>query len=271
MSANSKKVKIGIIGCGQMGSSFAKRLGAHHELFLYDRTWEKAQKLGAESGGAALKTASDLIKQVEIIIMAVKPQNLNEIAHEIKGSLTPDQLLVSMLAGVPNRQLKHHFGKVHLLRMMPNLAVKYEKGVIGLSEYEIMPKEMKKKIEHILSPFGAIYWLPEEKMDALTSLTGSGPAFAFAMIEAMVEAGITMGFSSSQSLQMILEMLKGSIKILEETGQHPAELKWQVCSPGGTTIAGLNQLEKQNVKYGIISTFIAAQDRAKEISKQNVF
>lgn len=209
-----------------------------------------------------------MVKQVEIILLAVKPQNLITVAHEIKDSLTHYQLLVSILAGVPVRQLKHHFGHVTLLRMMPNLAIKFQKGVMGLCEYEGLPKEMKKKIEQLFSPCGAIYWLPEDKMDALNALTGSGPGFVFAMIEAMVEAGITMGFSSSQSLQMVLEMLKGSIKILEETGEHPAELKWQVCSPAGTTIAGLNRLEKENVRYGIISTFLDAQERAKEISKQ---
>jgi pyrroline-5-carboxylate reductase len=271
MSANSKKVKIGIIGCGHMGSSFAKHLGAVHELFLVDRTLEKAQKVAGESGGIALKSAAEVVKHAEIIILAVKPQNLITVAHEIKGSLSHHQLLVSLLAGVPVRQLKHHFGNVTLLRMMPNLAVKYQKGVIGLCEYEVLPKEMKQRIELLFSPFGAIYWLPEDKMDALTSLTGSGPAFAFVMIEAMVEAGITMGFSSSQSLQMVLEMLKGSIQILEETGKHPAELKWQVSSPAGTTMAGLNRLERENVRYGIISTFLDAQERAKEISKHIIY
>jgi pyrroline-5-carboxylate reductase len=150
--------------------------------------------------------------------------------------------------------------------MMPNLAVKYQSGVMGLCENEVLPKDLKKKIEQLFSPCGSIYWLSEDKMDALNALTGSGPGFAFAIIEAMVEAGITMGFSSSQSLQMVLEMLKGSIKILEETGNHPAELKWQVCSPAGTTIAGLNRFEKENVRYGIISTFIDARERAKELS-----
>ncbi len=254
-----------------MGSSFAKKLGAAHELFLVDRTYDKAQKVASESGGTALKSPVELVKQSEIILLAIKPQNLVSVAHEIKESLSHSHLLVSILAGVPVRQLKHHFGHVTLLRMMPNLAVKYEKGILGLCEYEVLPKDIKKKIEQIFSPFGALYWLPEDKMDALTSLTGSGPAFAFVLIEAMVEAGITMGFSSTQSLQMVLEMLKGSIKMLEETGKHPAELKWQVSSPAGTTIAGLNRLEKENVRYGIISTFIEAQDRSKDIAKHNIY
>jgi pyrroline-5-carboxylate reductase len=267
MSANSKKIKIGIIGCGHMGTCFAKQLGVHHELFLTDRTLDKAKKLGAEVGASVLNSNAELVKQVEVIILAIKPQNLGLVADEIKEHLNHSQLLVSILAGVPISRLKHYFGKATLLRMMPNMALKYGKGVIGLAEHEILPHEIKKKVDLLFSSFGFIHWLPEEKMDALTALTGSGLAFAFVMIEAMADAAITMGFSSSQALQMVIEMLTGAVMMLEKTQKHPAELKWQVSSPAGTTIEGLNCLEQENVRYGIISAFLAAYERAKQLSK----
>lgn len=269
MSANSKKIKIGIIGCGNMGACFAKQLSVHHEIFLNDRTVDKAKKLSAEVGAAIPANSADLVKQVDVILLAIKPQDLGRVADDIKEHLHHSQLLVSILTGISTTRLKHYFGKVELLRIVPNLALQYGKGVIGLSEHDILPHETKKKIELIFSPLGALHWLPEEKLDALTALTGSGPAFVFVIVEAMVDAAITMGFSSSQALQMVSEMLMGATTMLEKSQKHPAELKWQVSSPGGTTIEGLNRLEQEKVRYGVISAFLAAHERAKQLAKHH--
>jgi len=269
MSGNSKKMRIGIIGCGNMGSSFAKLLSSTHHLYLCDRNPEKVKKVAAEVGAAVANSCSELVKQVDMIILAIKPQDLGSVASEIRDKLNHSQMLVSILAGTPTTTLKHYFGKVTLLRMMPNLALRYGEGVIGMSEHEHLPSDTKKQIESVFMPFGMLLWLPEDKMDALTALTASGPAYVFVIIESIVDAAIAMGFPPDKALPLVLQMLTGSIKMLHETGKHPAELKWQVLSPGGNTIEGLKRMEQEGVRSGIIHTFIAAHERAKQIAAKH--
>lgn len=118
----------------------------------------------------------------------------------------------------------------------------------------------------VFAPLGNLHWMAENKLDALTALTASGPAFVYVMIESIVEAAIAMGFNSSEAQGLVLEMLSGSIAMLRETRKHPGELKWQVTSPSGTTIEGLKVLERSGVRAGIIDTFLAAHERSKELA-----
>lgn len=268
MSENEKKLKIGVIGCGEMGSSLAIKLGQKHQVFLCDKSFEKAEKLAKQSHATAVKTIGDLIKHVEIIVLAFKPHDLGNAAAEFKESLKHTQLLISILAGTPLVTLKHYFKDVQLLRMMPNLALKYGQGVMGLTDDGNLSHEKKQMIESLFSPLGMLYWLSEDKLDALTALTASGPAFVFVMVEAMVDAAIAMGFPAAQAQQMVLQMITGSVTLLTETKKHPGELKWQVSSPAGTTIEGLNRLEQDGVRSGIIQAFLAAYNRAKQLSKR---
>jgi pyrroline-5-carboxylate reductase len=255
---------IGIIGCGHMGSSFAKRLGLRHPLILCDDSFEKAKITAQEVGGTAVKSCSDLVEQVKWILLAVKPKDLSSIANELGDKLTHSHLIISMLAGTPLEVLQNNFGSAAVIRIMPNMAVAYGQGVIGLAEHESISHETKEKLESLFSPLGMLYWLPEDQIDALTALTASGPAFVFVMIEAMVDAAIAMGFSSSDALPMVVQMMTGSLVMLNETKKHPAELKWQISSPAGTTIEGLNQMENDRVRAGIINAFLAARNRAKK-------
>lgn len=266
MSAKVSKLRIGILGCGQMGSSIAVQLGAAHNLYLYDRNDDKAKAVSEESNGEAVKSCEELFKKSDIILLAIKPQDISSVAVDTRGFLKHSHIIVSILAGTTLVTLKHYFGKAVLLRMMPNLALKYGKGVLGLCGNAITP-EIKQKIELLCSPLGMPCWLPEDKMDALTALTASGPAFFFVMVEAMVDAAISMGFPAAQALQLVLQMISGSVTLLTETKKHPGELKWQVSSPAGTTIEGLNMLEAEGVRSGIIQTFLAAYHRSKQMAQ----
>src|ERR1700722_2638266 len=256
---------IGIIGCGHMGSSFAKRLGLNHSLILCDHAFEKAKITAQEVGGIAVKSCSDLAEQVKVILLAVKPQDIPSVAKEIGPRLTQSHLLISMLAGTSLKVLQNNFGNAAIIRIMPNLAITYGQGVIGLAKHESISQETKEKLESLFSSLGTLYWLPEEHIDALTALTASGPAFVFVLIEAMIDAAITMGFSSSDALPLVIQMMTGSLTMLNEKKKHPAELKWQITSPSGTTIEGLNQMENDRVRAGIIHAFLAAHNRAKNI------
>lgn len=268
MYENEKKVKLGIMGCGEMGTSFSMKLASSHEVFVYDKNQSKAEQLAKASEAIFVKDVKDLVNSVEVILLAVKPFDLGEVVEEIKSRLKLSQKIISILAGTPLATLKGYFQHNPVLRMMPNLAVKYGKGIIGLSEDGSLPQDFKEMISRLFSPLGTLYWFPEDKMDGLTALTGSGPAFVFVMVEAMVDAAIAMGFPAVEARQLVLQMLEGSVTLLEKTGKHPSELKWQVSSPGGTTIEGLNRLEQEGVRSGIIQTFLAAYHRSQQISKR---
>ena len=258
-------MQIAIIGCGNMGKALGQRLSQGNQLFFYDHHREKAEHLAKEGYGKACKDVSDALRPSEMILVAVKPQNLKQAAALIKNALRDNQVIVSLLAGTPISALRGHLPTAHIVRMMPNLALLHGEGVIGLSSDETVWAEHLTKI---FEPLGKVYWLPEEKMDALTALTGSGPAFFFTMVEAMIDAGIAMGFTVSDARGLVCQMLQGSLTLLEKTLMHPGDLKWQIASPQGTTIAGLRKLEELALRGGIMNTFLAAYEHGCKLSLQ---
>ncbi|MBI5274323.1 MAG: pyrroline-5-carboxylate reductase [Chlamydiales bacterium] len=259
-------MRITIIGCGNMGGGLAGRLSQTNQLFLYDRGMEKAKDLAHKGYGIACKNITEALHSSETIILAVKPQDLQQAAALIKEGLQENQMIISLLAGTSIKTLQQYFQAIRMVRMMPNLPLLYGEGVIGLSSDEQTKKEDKDQLTKTFELLGKVYWLSEEKIDALTALASSGPAFFFAMVEAMIDAGIAMGFTPHDAQGMIYQMLQGSLTLLEKTCKHPGELKWQVTSPQGTTIAGLKRLEELALRGSIINTFLASYDRAKELS-----
>jgi pyrroline-5-carboxylate reductase len=256
---------IAIIGCGNMGAGIAKCLSPHQELFFYDRDFKRASHLAHEGYGRACKQIGEVVTQAKIIILAVKPQNLEDVSSHIAAQLHSHHTVISLLAGVSLSVLRKYFSHCHIVRMMPNLALICGKGVVSLTENEKLTAHLKSQLNVLLEPLGHIYWVEEKHMDALTALTGSGPAFIFALIEAMVEAGLAMGLNAKDAQELIIQMIQGSLALLIETGKHPAELKWQVTSPAGTTIAGLIQLEESGVSAGLTKAFLAAYARAQQL------
>ncbi len=249
-----------------MGSGIAPRLAKDHMLSLYDSDEKRAKDLAKEIHATAYHNPAEAVMSAEATILAVKPQNLQAVSRLIQEPLRTKRLLVSILAGVSTQVLREHFPHVPILRMMPNLAVSYGQGVIGLAENHELEPEVKKSVEEICLPLGYSYWMAEDKLNALTSLTGSGPAFVLVLIESMVEAAIAMGFNADQGRELVLQMLTGTLAMLRETEGHPGNLKWKVTSPGGTTIAGLQKLEEGAVRAGVFNSFLAAFQRAQELN-----
>lgn len=249
-----------------MGNALALRLSSTQELQFYDHHEEKANHLAQAGYGKAFKNILDAIHLSEMIILAVKPQNLQEVAELINDHIQKNQVIVSLLAGISLNALRQSFPQREVVRMMPNLPIIYGEGVIGLSVNDHLKEIEKDHLMAIFKPLGTIYWLPEEKFEALTALAGSGPAFFFVMVEAMVDAGIAMGFNSKDAQGVVYQMLQGSLTLLEKTRKHPGELKWQVTSPKGTTISGLRVLEEHALRGAIINTFLATYNRAKDMS-----
>lgn len=261
-------MQIAIIGCGNMGRALAQRLSQINQISLYDHHIEKAEHLAHEGYGKAYNDVRDALLLSEMVILAVKPQNLKQAVALIKDGLQENPLIVSLLAGTPLATLKRYFPNAHIVRMMPNLALIHGKGVIGLCSEEKLKQEERDLLTKTFETLGKTYWIPEEKMDALTALAGSGPAFFFTMVEAMIDAGIAMGFTAIDARELVYHMLEGSLALLGETHKHPGELRWQIASPQGTTIAGLRKLEELALRGSIINTFLAAYEHGCKLSTQ---
>lgn len=249
-----------------MGAAFAQRLSAEHQLALYDRHHECAERLAQDGHGKAYRDIAEAITNSEVIILAVKPQSLMEATIDMERLLTEKHVLFSLLAGTPLKKLRGAFSRCRLFRLMPNLAIKCGEGMIGICTEETIPEDERNFLTHLFEPLGKVMWLPETKINALTSLAGSGPAFLFAMVEAMLASGVEMGFTAQESEELVFQMMKGSLELLVNSGLKPEELKRQVATPGGTTMAGLMKFEELAVHTGIISTFIAANVRAQEMA-----
>jgi pyrroline-5-carboxylate reductase len=263
-------MKIAVIGCGNMGKGLVKRLSTTSQVSFYDRNPEKTSKLEQEGFGKAYSDCTQMIKNADMVILAVKPQNLKEAATLIGNNLNEHQTLVSLLTGTSVELLKGFFPAPTIVRMMPNMALVYGEGVIGLVSDEKLSKQDKDALTKTFESLGTIYWLPESKINALTALTGSGPAFFFLMVEAMVDAGIAMGFSAKDAQGLVYQMIQGGLTLLEKTEKHPGELKWQITSPQGTTIAGIKKLEELALRGGVINTFLAAYECANQLSSRKV-
>lgn len=257
-------MNVAIIGCGVMGSAFARFLVKKHEVFLCGKDTNTLNDLAAEIDAAAFKT-DEACKKAEVILLAIKPKDLAEAAQEI-APFTEGKILISILAGTDSRVLASYFPKAHIVRTMPNLALTLGEGIIGIADH--IDSAVKEKIASLLTGMGLIYFLPESKMDAFTALCGSSPAFILVILEAMMEGGVSLGFSFADSEKLIIKAFEGTLALLKASGKHAAELKMQISSPGGTTIAGLNEMEQQGVRSGLIQTLFACYHRAQEMGKQ---
>lgn len=262
-------MKITIIGCGMIGSSMAACWAPNHELVLYDRTFAKAQNLAKVIHAKAFSSADEAVNNSQVILLSVKPQNLAEASELIYKHLKQDQLLVSVLAGITLETLTKYYPNAQIIRIMPNIALRYGQGVIAISDYEPLIPFTKEDIQKLFQPMGWIHWINESKMNALSTLSGSGMAFAATIIEASVEAAVAMGLSAEEGLKIILEMFAGTIATLQQSGMSPSSLKTEVTSPAGTTIAGLIAMEKAGLRSAILETFLATYQRNKEMGNSN--
>lgn len=262
-------MRITIIGCGNMGSAFAKQLCLNQEIGLFDRNYRKAEILSLDNCGRAFTAAKEALEWADAVVLAIKPQNLGEAALTINKYAKDKQMIFSLLAGISLDELARYFPRCRIIRIMPNLAVGHGEGVIGIAAKNELDQQEKDALIKIFEPLGKVFWVAEEKFNAFTALGGSGPAFMFVLIEAMVDAGISMGLNVIEAQSIIHQMIKGCLTMLEMTEKHPGKLKWEVASPGGTTIAGLRILEEEAMRSSMIKTLLAAYTKAQEMDLTN--
>lgn len=266
---------LGFIGFGNMGGAIAYGVMAAPALkdmfsiAAYDITdapREKLEKAGGRWYGdpASLATASDLI------LLAVKPYQVQDVIRAIRPSLSPGKLLLSIAAGQPLSRLRKGIeGACPAVQIMPNTPALVNDGVFGLCfDDPALSEAHKDLVRKLFSELGTVLILPEGKMNSLSAVTGCGPAYVYLMMDAVMEAAVTLGFTRKDATDMVVSLFRGSARMVEETGLHPAVLHSQVTSPGGQTIAGTNYLSRAAVRGHIIDAVLTADARGREMEKE---
>jgi pyrroline-5-carboxylate reductase len=264
---------LGIIGVGAMGSALARRIAASgtmsgHALLLTDKRQSHVENLAQE---LKLKSAElpELALAADTIIIAVKPQQVQEVLWELRPYLTPKHLLVSIAAGVSLADLADRIGeKQPAIRVMPNTPCLIGQGAVVMSPNTYVSQAQLEFALRIFAVTGKVWVLPEGQMDAVTGVSGSGPAYVYLFLEALVDGGIAAGLGHEVATELAIQTAMGAVQMAAETGIHPAILKDMVTSPAGTTAAALRELEKGCVRGSIIEAVLAASARSKELQRR---
>lgn len=264
--------KIGCIGVGAMGSSLmkavAKTTGAEN-VFVSDACFEKTAAFAKETGCTALPSNAETASAASFLFLAVKPQFLSSVLNEINGSVGASTVIVSMAAGVKIEHIRKQLdGQPLIVRIMPNMPVACGCGMIAIAPDAPVPAEKTEALRLLLAEAGQTEITPEPLMDAVTAVSGSGPAFGFIFIEAMADAAVQLGMPRAQAVKYAAQTLKGTAAMVLETGEHPAVLKDSVCSPAGTTITGVAALEAGGFRSAVINAVVSAGLKSSEMGRQ---
>jgi pyrroline-5-carboxylate reductase len=264
--------KIGIIGLGNMGQAIVRALvasGFPSEAILSFEVKQEAVRFVQDTYGVQVASSlSELTRQSNYILLAVKPQNGKAVLQAIASEMNESKILISIMAGITTSNLTAMLERpVKVVRVMPNICVAVAQGALGVSPNHLLSKEELALILELLQPLGSVVEVTEDQMDAVTALSGSGPAFVLAFLEALIDGGVKMGLARDKSYNLAVKTLQGTISMLDKEGVHPTLMKERVTSPGGTTIAGLATLDERGFKGIVIRCLEAAQARAKELSK----
>ena len=263
--------KIGIIGLGNMGEAILKSLLKNsmqkEHMICSETKAERADFIEKTYNIKITKKPEELTGQSKYIVLAVKPQDSKELMKGIAKHLNDNTVLVSIMAGVTISNINSAIGKpIKIIRIMPNICVKVGEGIMGLTCNNLVENNELDEVRRFMAPLGKIIEINEELMNAVTALGGSGPAFFLLFLEAMIDAGVKMGIPRDKSKMLSFQVVRGTLKMLEEEGLHPTVLKEMVVSPGGTTISGLAHLEEKAFKGNIMKAVEKAAKRAKELS-----
>ncbi len=268
-------MKLAIIGIGNMGQALVegflkKEASLPGEIYLYDYETKKASDFASKTGCNVCSVASEAVKDADVVLLAVKPQVMKVVIDGIKGVIRKDVLVLSIAAGISINTLKSSFESddISIVRIMPNTPALVGEGASALCFYNLSDKQQEYCMK-LFETCGIAVRVEEKVMDAVTGLSGSGPAYAMIFIEAMADAGVKMGLTRDVAIKLAAMTLKGAATMVLETGKHPAELKDQVCSPGGTTIAAVHALEKGGFRGAVMDAVCASAQKSKELAAEN--
>lgn len=220
-------------------------------------------------GAHTCASNSKVITASDVIFLAVKPQNIASVAKSIESAFDDSKLLVSICAGVTIETLHAQFQASHLIRVMPNTPCLIGAGASAFSVGGATTSEEAAFVQQLLEAVGVVVQLEEKHLDAVTGLSGSGPAFVYQIIEALSDAGVSVGLTRPVAQLLAAQTVSGAAQMVQQTGEHPAVLKDRVASPGGTTIAGIQALESAGLRSALIGAVNAATKRSLELGRPN--
>ena len=253
-------MKIGFFGAGKMAEGILSAIENKRGVVMAEKVEARAKELKAKYGVKVVADVKEVAKTCDLVFLAVRPQDVDVVAAEVKPLLKKGQVLVSIVAGKTLAKLKAAFGsKAKLIRVMPNLALRAKAGMCAITSHHA-------EVEKILGGAGATVVLKEKDFDAVTALSGSGPAYFAYMEEAMAEGGVALGLKPAVARLLAEQTMFGTAKFLRESGMELRPFIDGVCTKGGTTAAGMKFLSKPGFKKQVAQTLAAAAKRSKELA-----
>ncbi|MEM4700240.1 MAG: pyrroline-5-carboxylate reductase [Candidatus Nezhaarchaeales archaeon] len=267
-------MRLGIIGAGRIGEAMISGLLKAgfikpSDVIASDINEERLKRLSSAYGIECVKDNAEVVRRCEVVVLSVKPKDVRKVLEEIREGLTADHLLISVAAGIATSYIARILDKqVPIVRAMPNVAVFVREGMTAITPGPWAEERHVKLAEELFASVGKVVRVPEDFFDAITALSGSGPAYASLIIEAMTDAGIRVGLPRETAAVLAAQSVLGAAKMLLETGEHPAKLREMVTTPAGVTIEGIVELEEGKLRATIIRAITRATQRSKELLNQ---
>lgn len=263
---------IGFIGCGNMGQAIIgglvkSNVVENKKILVSNPTMPELEKVKNQYEVLITTNNKDVAEFSDIIILAVKPNKHKEVIDEIKETVKKDAIIITIGAGISIEFLKESFNTENkFVKVMPNTPALVGEGMAAICHDGSLIKEEEIEVTSIFESLGKVEWVEEKLMDAVTSISGSSPAYVYMFIEALADGGVMQGLARDKAYKMAAQAVLGSAKMVLETGEHPGQLKDKVCSPGGTTIEAVYSLEKNNFRGTVIEAVKACGEKSKKMS-----
>jgi len=259
-----------LVGVGKLGEALLSgmlRAGTPKDQVMAAERYETRAKEIAERYGVPTALPPEAVAQADVVLLAVKPQDMRTALREIAGSVRPETLVVSMAAGITTSLLEEELLEgTHVVRVMTNTPVFVDEAMSAISPGTHATEEDLAHVEDLLRHVGRVIRVPEHQQDAVTALSGSGPAYFFYLVEAMIDAGILLGLPRAVAAELIVQTAVGSARMLQESDEHPVVLREAVMSPAGTTISAIRVMEDHGVRAAMLAALEAARDRSRELA-----
>ncbi|MTD14514.1 pyrroline-5-carboxylate reductase [Nakamurella sp. YIM 132087] len=259
---------VAVLGAGKIGEALLSGLiaaGRDPQSLLVTTRSGRAAQLAEKHGVRAASTA-EAAAEADVLVIGVKPQDIEPLLVSLAPVIRPGALVVSLAAGLPTALYERHLpAGTPVVRVMPNTPMLVGEAMSVMSAGSHAGPEDMETVRELLSAVGSVIQVPEAQQDAVTALSGSGPAYFFFLVEAMIDAGILLGLPRNVSTELIIQSAVGAAKMLRETGEHPVALREAVTSPGGTTISAIRELENHGVRAALLAAIEAAALRSTEL------
>ena len=266
--------KLAVLGCGKMGEALVAGLLASgwrqpEDIVVTARSSERLEELSQKHGVNTELDNGAAVKDAEVIVLAVKPQDIDPLLASVSAHIQPEQTVLSVVAAISTAAIESHLAdSVPVVRAMPNTPSIVHEGMAGIAPGKHADDTHLKQANDVLSHVGRVVQVQESYLDAVTAISGSGPAYFALLAEAMIEAGILLGLSREISTDLVIQTMLGSAKLLRDEKMHPVELREMVTSPGGTTIRAIRVLEQSGVRAAFLNAIQAAMERSKELAEE---